>query len=347
MTDSLSKMSKVRLGVIGCGFWSRYQTAAWLALDDVDLVAVCDQNLARAEEFAQAMNIRASYADSARMLEHEDLDVVDVITDPDSHEMLVKMAADYGVAVICQKPMAPTLAAASHMHAYCLERGVPFFIHENFRWQQPIRACWEELRSGIIGRPFKANLKFCSSFPVFENQPLLAELEEFILTDVGTHILDLARFLFGDAKSLYCQTHSINPKIKGEDVANVFLTHENGVHCYAEMSYASRLKDERFPETFVLIEGTEGSIYLGPDANLHTTTAAGTKSKKIAVTAFEWAHPDYALAHASIYYCHQNILSDLLGDGSAETTASDNLKTLQLVFDAYQSAKNNSIIHYR
>ena len=135
-------------------------------------------------------------------------------------------------------------------------------------------------------------------------------------------------------------------KLKGEDVANVFLRHQNNVHCYAEMSYASRWKDERFPETFILIEGTEGSLYLGPGATLHTTTHEGTISEKIPVSNFDWVHPEYAVAHASIYYCNKNILDDLLGVGDAETTASDNLKTLQLVFDAYGSAKENSLINY-
>ncbi len=339
-------MKKLNLGIIGCGFWSRYQTAAWKEFEAVRVVAACDRDRTKVEEFATALQIPTTYDDAAKMLAEENLDVVEVITDPDTHASLVKLAADHGVKVICQKPMAPAYHQAVEMNQYCLDRKVPFYIHENFRWQQPIRACHTKLQSGVIGRPFKANLKFCSSFPVFDNQPLLAELDEFIITDVGTHILDLARFLFGEVASLYCQTQRINQKIKGEDVANVFLTHHNDVQCYAEMSYASRWKDERFPETFILIEGTEGSLYLGPDAILYTTTKRGTTTEKIEVRNFDWAHPEYAVAHASIYFCNENILSELLGHGTAETTADDNLKTLELVFDAYRSANENSLVKY-
>jgi D-apiose dehydrogenase len=62
-----------------------------------------------------------------------------------------------------------------------------------------------------------------SGFPVFNNQPFLKELEQFILTDLGSHTLDTARFLFGEASSLYCQTRRIHADIRGEDVATIMM----------------------------------------------------------------------------------------------------------------------------
>lgn len=53
------------------------------------------------------------------------------------------------------------------------------FIHENFRWQAPIRAVKQAIDSGLIGKVFKARVSFCSAFPVFDNQPFLAELGTF------------------------------------------------------------------------------------------------------------------------------------------------------------------------
>ncbi len=340
-------MTKLRLAIIGCGFWSKYQSAAWKEFSEmVDIVAVCDKDSNKAAQLAKELGISQIYQKAEEMLHKEQPDFVEVITNPDTHADLVKTAADFGASVICQKPMAPGLEQAKEMVEYCKEKNIQFLIHENFRWQSPIRRLKAKLDQGIIGTPFKGNIKFCSSFPVFENQPLLAELEQFILTDVGVHILDIARFLFGEAASLYCQTHSINPKIKGEDVANVFIHHSSGVHCYAEMSYASILRNEQFPETFVEIEGNAGSLYLGPNYEILCTTKQGTQSESIILRHFDWVHPDYSLAHNSIYYCHENILHHLLGSEKAETTAADNLKTLQLVFDAYNSANENKVIHY-
>lgn len=338
-------MNKLRLAIVGCGFWSRYQTAAWKELSGkVEIVALCDKDLAKAKLQAEACGVSRIYNDIEELLKNEQIDFVDIITDVDSHATLVKLVADHHKTVICQKPMGRSYLEAEEMVNYCEMKGVPFFIHENFRWQRPIRKLKELLDENRIGRPFKANLKFCSSYPVFENQPFLAELDQFILTDVGTHVLDVARFLFGESHSVYCQTHRINPFIKGEDVANVFLMHQSGVHCYTEMSYASILADESFPQTFVLIEGQEGSLHLTKDYQITLTTKDGIKTIDATPGIFDWSLADYALIHTSIYECNKNILSQLNGEGEAETTAADNLKTIGLVFDAYKSAKINAVV---
>ncbi len=97
----------------------------------------------------------------------------------------------------------------------CRNAGVNLYIHENYRWQAPVRRFREIMDSGIIGTPFKARVSFLSGFPVFDNQPFLKNLDKFILTDMGSHILDVTRYLFGEVKTLWCQTRSINPGIKG------------------------------------------------------------------------------------------------------------------------------------
>ena len=270
-----------------------------------------------------------TYTDLVEMLTLETPDLVDIITDVDSHATLVKICADHQIPVICQKPMGPSFEVAEDMLHYCQKKEVPFFVHENFRWQTPIRTIKNKLDRGEIGRPFKANLRFCSSFPVFINQPFLAELEQFILTDVGTHILDMSRFLFGEAASLYGQIKRVNPSIKGEDVANVFLVHENGVHSYNEMSFASRLEHESFPETFILIEGERGSLHLGPKNKISCTTDAGTTYHDASPKQYAWSLQDYALIHSSIVACHENIIRSIRDGVLAETTAQDNLRTIQ------------------
>lgn len=154
-------------------------------------------------------------------------------------------------------------------------------IHENWRWQAPIRALKKKLDSGVIGKSFKARISYCNSCPVFENHPSLAELEQFIIADMGSHILDTARFLFGEVKYLYCQIATVRKNIKGEDVASIAMRMKSGLQCNVELSYASKLENDRFPETYFLIEGENGSIELGPDFWLRITTKDGTKSTRI------------------------------------------------------------------
>ena len=339
-------MIPLRFAVIGTGFWANYQIPAWLELEGVELVALYNRTKSKADILAHKFNVPAVYDNIEKLIENEKLDFVDIITDVDTHATLTERAAKKGIAVICQKPMAPKLSVAKQMVEVCHQHNVPLLIHENFRWQSPIRKLKELLNSGKIGKVFKARVTFCSGFPVFENQPFLAELDEFILTDIGSHTLDICRFLFGEVDTLLCQTHAVNPKIKGEDVANVFMKMRSGISCYAEMSYASILEYESFPQTFVLIEGEQGSIHLTQNFEIRLTRA-GTEVLTVQPKMYSWVDPAYAAVHSSIVDCNRDLLNQLQGKANAETTGTDNFETVRLVHAAYASAKSNQLIHMK
>ena len=112
------------------------------------------------------------------------------------------------------------------------------------------------------------------------------------------------------------------------------------------MSYASIWEHESFPETYVLVEGELGSVYLGPQAEISITTVDGTNRESVEVKSFSWADPEYSWIHSSVYSCNKNILAGILKKGLVETTGDDNLRTLQLVFDAYESARSCKMIQY-
>lgn len=335
----------LKFAVFGAGFWSRFQLAGWYEIGGVECVAICDRDIRKAETRARQFGVSHSYDNVEALFDKEKLDFIDIITDVHTHSTLVHMAAEHGIPVICQKPMGASLEISQGMVKACHEADVPFFIHENWRWQTPIRAFKHLLNEGLIGKPFRARIHYVNSFPVFINQPTLKEFEQFALIDMGTHILDTARFLFGEASSLYCQIHQITPSIKGEDVATVMMAMGNGMTVTCEISYASRTEIERFPETYIYVEGDAGFLELGPDFWVRMTTSNGTLAKRYPPPRYAWADPAYDIVHASIPATNANILSALLGDGIAETTGADNLKTLQLVFGAYESAKHNQVLH--
>lgn len=336
-------MSKIRIGIFGCGFWANFQIPGWLETGGVEIPAVYNRTRSKAEEIAGKFNIPRVYDDPEALIENEDIQAADIITDVDIYLPFTQLAARHGLDVVCQKPMAPSYEDAKKLVGVCKNNQVRLFINENFRWQLPIRKAKQTLDSGVIGEPFKARVTFCSGFPVFENQPFLAELDQFIITDVGSHVLDVCRFLLGDVKTLYCKTKRVNPDIKGEDVANIFLEMKNGSQCFAEMSYASILEKEVFPQTLLLIEGAQGSIKLDADFELKITTREGTASEIVKPVMYDWLDPDYAVVHSSIVDAQADILNGLKG-GSAETTGDDNFKTVQLVWASYESADTGRVI---
>lgn len=339
----------MRFALLGAGFWARYQLAAWQEIEGAECIAICDPAVDKAEALAREWGINAVYDSAEALLLEETLDFVDIVTPVETHAPLVELAATHGLGVICQKPMAPSLATARSMIETCRRADVPFLVHENWRWQHPLRTFKDYLDAGRIGTPFRARIHYCSSFPVFNNQPFLRTLDQFILADVGPHIFDAARFLFGEVRTLYCQTQHVHRDLKGEDVrgedvATTILSMESGLTLTCEMSYASRTELERFPETYIVVEGTEGELKLEPDYWLRETTAKGTFSQRVPPPRYEWADPAYDIVHASMPACLSNLLGELRGTSRAETTAEDNLRTLQLIFGSYESAATGTVI---
>jgi D-apiose dehydrogenase len=230
----------------------------------------------------------------------------------------------------------------------CRRAGVRFFVHENWRWQTPIMALRKALVEGTIGFPFRARIEMISGFPVFENQPALKELEQFILTDLGSHLLDVARVLFGEAESLFCHTQRMRPDIRGEDSATVLMQMGEGASVICAMAYAGNfLERERFPETFFFVEGTRGSIELGPDYWLRITTSEGTLARRHPPPHYAWADPAYDVVHASIVPCNRDLLNGLQGMAGGQTNAEDNLRTVELVFASYESALRKEVIRLK
>jgi len=337
-------MDTKKFAIFGTGFWSRYQLAGWRELKGASCVALYNRTLEKAQALGRAFGIDACYDDPERLLDECEVDFIDIITDVDTHERFSLLAAERGLPAICQKPLAPNLETAERMIAAFERAGKPFYVHENWRWQRPLREARKLLDQGSIGRPWRARVIYNCSFPVFQNQPFLKELEQFILTDIGTHILDAVRFLFGEAKSLCCHTRQVNREIKGEDAATVMLDMENGMSVSAEMSYASRLAGEKFPQTYLVIEGEDASLELRKDYWLLLATRDGVYARQYPPPFYKWADPRYDLIHSSIPPCNENLLAGLRGDGTAETTAQDNFRTLQLVYKAYESAEQGACL---
>jgi predicted dehydrogenase len=338
-------MSDLRFAIFGTGFWARYQMAAWNELRGCRCVAVYNRTRTTGEAFARDFAIPAVYDDPDELLKRERPDFVDIVTHPSSLSALVKTVAAHGVPVISQKPMAPSLEVARANLKACRDAGVPYLIHENWRWQTQLRELKRVLNEGAIGPPFRARISMVSAYPVYVNEPQIKNLEEFILTDMGTHILDLARFLFGEARRLYCQTQRVHEDCKGEDVATVMMTMGSGTTVTCEIGYPENpVEYDYFPQTLVFVEGPHGTIEVARDYWVRVTTASGTHSKRYPPVPYKWVDPDYHAVHSSIVSCNANLLSALRGEGSAETTAEDNYKTLELVFAAYDSSRQEKAI---
>lgn len=333
-----------KFAIFGCGFWSQFQIGAWQEIEGAECVALYNRTKSKAEELAKRFNIPRVYNDAEELLKNEKLDFIDIITDVDTHEKFTLLGAKYGLDVICQKPLAPGYEAAKRMMKATKDAGVRFYVHENYRWQPQFRRVEEILDSGVIGNAFRCETAFLTAFPLFETQPFLAELEEFALTDQGSHQFDVLRFLFGEAETIYCEKQTVNPTIKGEDVTTSVLKMKNGVVCIQKISFSSPLEKEIFPQTTLLIEGEKGSIRLDGDFEISVTSPVGTSKEIVPMRVYHWQTDRLKPEPPSIVDINQNILDDMLGKGKAENTGDDNFETVKLVWAAYQSANSGKVI---
>ena len=257
----MRRVSGFRGALIGCGFFARNHMHGWADAEGAEIVAVCDLDRAKAEAFARSFGAEC-HTDAAAMLATVKPDFVDVVTTVETHRPLVELALGAGALTICQKPFATTWADGVAMVEAAERARRPLIVHENFRWQRPLRLLRSELEGGAIGTPFFARISFRHAYDVYANQPYLAEVEDFGLMDMGLHLFDVARFLVGDVAKLACMTQRLNPIVHGEDAFTAMLRHESGAVTSVECSFYSRTVPDPFPETFVRVEGPEGTIEL-------------------------------------------------------------------------------------
>jgi len=339
----MTNVKRFRLALIGCGYFARYHAAAWRMIPQVELLAVCDRDAERARAFANQFSVARYYTDPATLFRAEALDVVDIVTTPESHRELVELAASHRVHVICQKPMALSETDCRAMVEACEQAGVRFMVHENFRWQRPFRHA--RALTETIGDLFFVRLWFRSHYDVFSRQPYLATAERFIILDLGVHLLDLARFLLRDEFStLYCITQRINPHIRGEDVATILLRSRRGATASIELSYASFPQRELFPQTLALIEGARGTIVVDADGLLRVITPTGRVEERLKPPSLPWQEPPGEWIQEAVLAIQQHFVDCLQQGQQPETHGRDNLETMRLVFAAYESAETNSSI---
>ncbi len=330
---------ELRFAVLGTGFWSAFQIPAWFEVEGVRLAALYNRTVSRAERAAAFYRVPKVYADPEEMLQKESLDFIDIITEVPAHAPLVFLAARYGVPVICQKPMGPDYPTCEAMVSAAREAGIPFLIHENFRWSQPMRAVKKALDEGWIGPPFLAHLRM-SSGPEesYMLQPFLKTLEQPALNDMGSHVFDLVRFLFGEAESIYCATHKSLDFLSGPNIFTATLRCGPAL-CVCEVGCRV--------DSSLLIEGPKGVLELGTDRTLHIRTDAQEIVRPCPPTPrYAWGRPeagDPDILHA-IVECHRHLVASLRTGQPAESAGEENLKTMRLMFAAIESAQRGEVV---
>ncbi len=322
--------------LIGCGYVSQFHLRAWARQNLGKLVAVCDLDENKAAAAARQTGATA-YADAAEMFKHQRPDFVEICTRPESHLPLARLAAERGIHVLCQKPIAPSLEQLDEMVAACRQSGIRFMVHENYRWRSWFLKMKEEMQAGRLGQVFRLSHAMHDQRCLMPNgladQPYFAAMPRLILYEIGPHAVDVARWLFGEPQRLFAVNQRIGPQ-RGEDVVHLTLWFPQGRMAYLDLSWATAGRNTR-PEWGLhdtWIEGDKGTLRTRSDGQLEWFPV-GAPSEVLPVQI----DPDplvecYARTQAHFLECLQS------GQRFA-TDGEDTRNTMRVVFAGYESAE--------
>lgn len=330
---------RVRVGLIGCGFYARNHLHAWRDLEGAgaDLAGVCDSDPAKAQAAGDAFGV-PWFTDAAALIETTRPDLVDITTRMDNHRALARLAAERGVAAVVQKPLAPSYEECVAIVETARRHGTFLAVHENFRFQTPMRRVAATLASGAIGAPSWGRLAFRTGFDVYRTQPYFYGEERLAILDVGIHVLDLARVFFGEVERVSCETQRRNPKVRAEDTATMLLRHVSGAVSVVECTYESRRVPDPFPETLLEIEGHTGSLVVSRGERMTVTRRGLSWDEAIGGPPLPWTSRPWHVSQEAVLHTNAHMLDCLRTGRPAATSGEDNLKTYALVEAAYDAA---------
>ena len=254
----------LRGALIGCGFVSRFHLDGWSVVPDARLVALCDLDRERLEQASQRALGAKTYTSVADLFEQEEsLDFVEICTQPESHRVLVDLAARHGAHILCQKPAAVLRADMIAMIEACDSAGIRLMIHENWRFRPWYRALRALIDAGSIGRPIRVRIAHRDTRAVrpggFADQPYQAAMPRLILMDMGCHLVDSARYLMGEIQSVSAAIGRFGRDNVGEDVAMLAVSFASGALGWLDFSWCAAADRARRPEWALNETVVEGS----------------------------------------------------------------------------------------
>ena len=303
-------------------------------------ICVCDLDIKKANKFKSKFNILYSYSSIELMLKKHKIDFVDVVTTMETHLNIGKILSKYKIPTSIQKPFAENLSNAKKIVSLYKKNKTPLMVHENFRWQSPLLKLKEIINKEQLTKPHYAKISFRHANPVgYTNQTYLYDLKEYLTLDVGIHLFDLSRFFMGEAKSIYTVNQNTNNKFKGETDFISLIRNRNNSITIVDASISSIKKPDRFAQTLVNLEFSNGSIDL--DYNYKITLHKNNKKKIYdgKPKKYKWITKPWDQIQESVINTHKHFIDSLINNIEHDTSGEDNIKSLSLVFNSYKSDK--------
>jgi predicted dehydrogenase len=265
----------LRIGIIGAGRLSSSRIYPCLHSLPVELAAVCDLDVAKAERNARRFGGQAVYTDPARMLDEAALDAVIVCVGPEWHSRLAIQVMEAGLPVYTEKP--PAINSADALAMLQTSRRLNQICMTGFK--KRFAPAYRKARAAIVderfGEPTLLSIDYACG-PTYTNDP--NDPRSQFLLDFAIHIIDLSRYLFGDVAE-------VDARMRGESTYAVSLLFENGALGVLALS-----GNRDWAVSTEKIEATGGpGQFFSVENSVHLSRYAGD-------SLVEWHNPSFSTA---------------------------------------------------
>lgn len=349
---------QVRIGIVGTSGWSDFLHLPSLkSAPQAALVAICGRNRARAAEMAQKYAIPQVFTDYRAMLEKGGLQALVVATPDDLHYPIVMDALDAGLHVLCEKPLALNAEQAKAMWTKAEAVGVKHMVFHTFRWMAHSQHLRHLLDEGYLGRPYHCEFRHFGGYGrgAEYGWRFDSRRSNGILGDLGSHMIDLARWYVGEIASVsaHLPTYVARSGVDGQpleaanDAALLAVAFANGAQGVIQVSAVAHMA-ERFLQQTITLHGEAGTLELdfpfagpGAAAVIRGARHDETHFQPLLIPETLWGDVDHnrpPMAYVADYFASQPVgvhqfINAIIEDRPVSPNFYDGFRT-QAVIDA-------------
>jgi 1,5-anhydro-D-fructose reductase (1,5-anhydro-D-mannitol-forming) len=326
--------NKIRFAVIGSTgmIGSKAVPDAILAADNCELAAVQGLYREDVEPLAKTWNA-PFYTDVEKMLNETDCDAVYVASPQSVHVEHVKVSAEHGFHVICEKPLARNGAEAEEMVNACKKAGVKFGTAFNLRYSNVHVKAKELIADGVIGDVVSARCQYGQNYPPDPDafRQVLKLAGGGSMVDMGNHAIDLIEFVTGKRfNRVMAVAQNVIHKYEVEDSCAALLEFEDSGFAYVDAYYCIPLNILR---NDLEVNGSRGILYTVD--SLRGMVSGGTLFIKTVEK-----EEQYEFDGMDMYRTEFEAFADaLLQEKDPPCTGDDGLHSQRLLDAIYKSAR--------
>lgn len=261
---------KVRIGVISTSWWvDMYHLPSMTSHPQAEVAAICGRNNDRAMEIAAKYGVPGVFNDYRKMIEDGNLDAVLVASPDDQHYQMAMAALDAKLHLVCEKPLALTADEACGMYEKAEAAGVTHMTFFTFRWTPLMQRVKALIDEGYVGKIRSCEFHFLFSEGPDPSYRWRTDPKRChgVLSDAGSHMFDIARWLVGDFASVSAHLSTFGaylgpdgqPYAAVNDDAIVLAKFAHGAHGTFHMSVAANQGERSIQQRYAFF-GDQGTL---------------------------------------------------------------------------------------